>query len=485
MLGRSANKLRERGAPNEEIDAGPSANQIRPRPANGGHSIPAVRLGELAERNGGRWIVVALAITLATGLALRVAYAGDGRDYQPPDSRAYDRIAESLYRDGSFDASPPGSRGEVQPSSSYSPGLPFLVAAVYWLSGGVNLALARIVLALFGAAAVLLAYLLGRRLGGPLAGLLAAAALAIYPALLEYQGLLLTEPLASFLLAAGVLLSLRAQDTGELWAWAASGALLGALALVRPEYLVVALLLAILAPLVGPRSAELRQRLLAAAVMVLATVVVLAPWTVRNLVVLDRLVPVSTGGGKALYIGTYLDADGDAAKLRRLLLERQPRLRRRLARGGPLDAPNRYVLERVLARVAAQAHPDLDTDQALGRLGRENLSNDITDHPWDFTSMLAAKAYDTWTEPARGIMNEQPWRTLQLGLLIAALLGLAALVVDRRFEALVLGLILLYVTAVGALLIASPRRELVVLPLLAALAGAGLVRITESLRARL
>jgi hypothetical protein len=82
-------------------------------------------------------------------------------------------------------------------------------------------------------------------------------------------------------------------------------------------------------------------------------------------------------------------------------------------------------------------------------------------------------------------MNEQPWRTLQLGLLIAALLGLAALVVDRRFEALVLGLILLYVTAVGALLIASPRRELVVLPLLAALAGAALVRVTESLRARL
>jgi Dolichyl-phosphate-mannose-protein mannosyltransferase len=443
-----------------------------------------VRLDELAERNGGRWIVVAVAITLAGGLGLRVTYAADGRDYQPPDSRAYARIAESLYRDGSFDASPPGSRGEVQPSSSYSPGLPFLVAAVYWLSGGVNLTLARIVLALFGAAAVLLAYLLARRLGGPIAGLLGAAALAIYPALVEYQGLLLTEPLASFLLAAGVLLSLQARETGKLWAWAGAGALLGGLAMVRPEYLVVALLLAVLTPLIGPRGTELRQRLLAVAVMVAATAVVLAPWTVRNLVVLDRLVPVSTGGGKALYIGTYLDADGDGAKLRRLLLERQPRLRRRLASGGPLDAPNRYVLERVLARVAARAHPDLDTDQALGRLGRENLRNDITDHPWDFISMLAAKAYDTWTEPARGIMNEQPWRTLQLGLLIAALLGLAVLALRRRFEALVLGLIFLYVTAVGALLIASPRRQLVVLPLLAALAGTGLVWLAERLRAR-
>jgi Dolichyl-phosphate-mannose-protein mannosyltransferase len=452
-------------------------------PQNDAHSIPAVRLDDLAERNGGRWVLAALAITLATGLGLRVGYAADGRDYQPPDSRAYARIAESLYRDGSFDASPPGSRGEAQPSSSYSPGLPFLVAGVYWLSGGVHLKLARIVLAVFGAAAVLLAYLLGRRLSGPLAGLLAAVALAIYPALIEYQGLLLTEPLASFLLPAGLLLSLRARDSGEFWALAGAGALLGALALVRPEYLVVALMLPVLALLAPGRHATLRRRLLAAAVMLLATGVVLAPWTVRNLIELDRLVPVSTGGGKALYIGTYLDADGDGAKLRGLLLERRPALRRRLAAGGRLDDPNRYVLERVLTRVAAEEYPDLDTDQALGRLARDNLPDDITDHPAEFASMLASKAYDTWTEPARGIMNEQPWRTLQLGLLIAALLGLGVLAFRRRFEALLLGTILLYVTTVGAVLVASPRRELVVLPLLAALAGAGLVWLAERLRA--
>ena len=42
----------------------------------------------------------------------------------------------------------------------------------------------------------------------------------------------------------------------------------------------------------------------------------------------------------------------------------------------------------------------------------------------------------------------------------------------RPFEALAFGLVLAYMTAVGALLIASPRRELVVLPLLTALAGA-------------
>ena len=33
-----------------------------------------------------------------------------------------------------------------------------------------------------------MAYLLGRRFGGPLAGLIGAGAIAFYPALLEYQG---------------------------------------------------------------------------------------------------------------------------------------------------------------------------------------------------------------------------------------------------------------------------------------------------------
>ena len=44
---------------------------------------------------------------------------------------------------------------------------------------------------------------------------------------------------------------------------------------------------------------------------------------------------------------------------------------------------------------------------------------------------------------------------------------------QRRWEALLLGAILLAVTAIGALLVASPRRVLVMMPLVAALAGVG------------
>ena len=57
---------------------------------------------------------------------------------------------------------------------------------------------------------VLLVYLLGRRLGGPAVGLLAALLAAIYPAFIDNSEQILSEPIAAFTLSAAVL--------GFLWA---------------------------------------------------------------------------------------------------------------------------------------------------------------------------------------------------------------------------------------------------------------------------
>ncbi len=218
------------------------------------------------------------------------------------------------------------------------------------------------------------------------------------------------------------------------------------------------------------------------AASLLATTVILAPWAIRNAIVLDRFVPVSTGGGKTLFIGTYLDADGDGPKLRELLLSQRPALRERLSQRGPVDDPSQMALERVLNRVAAERYPGLETDAALGRLGRQNLEDDITEEPVRFVGLLIDKAYETWTDTPREVMERQPWRVLQLGTVLFALLGIVVLVVRRRrFEAAIAAFVLTYMTAVGALLIASPRRELVVLPLLAALAGVGVAACRDSL----
>jgi 4-amino-4-deoxy-L-arabinose transferase-like glycosyltransferase len=436
---------------------------------------------EIAARNRKFAILATLAVITVAGLGLRVGYAIDQPSPPPPDADAYARIAENLYRHGSFDATPPGARREIQPSSSYAPGLPLFVAGVYWASGGIHLTLALVLLALLSAAAIPMTFLLGKRMAGPVAGLIGAAALAAYPALLEYQGMLLTEPFAAFLLSASLVTFLWTAERRSPWAWLGSGALLGLLALVRPEYLAIAVLLPLAWLAREAIGGRLRQAWAMVGVSLLGTVVVLAPWTIRNAVALDRAVPVSTGGGKALFIGTYLDADGDGPQLRELLLAQRPALRRQLSRGGPVDDPRRLVLERVLGRVASERYPGLATDAALGRLARENLEHDIAEEPLRFAGLLTDKAYETWIDAPREVMERQPWRALQLGILVSALLGLTALVVRRRFEAVAYGLVVAYMTAIGALLIASPRRELVVLPLLAALAGGGATACADSL----
>jgi hypothetical protein len=306
----------------------------------------------------------------------------------------------------------------------------------------------------------------------------AALVVTVYPALLQYQGMLMTEPLATTLLAAALLAFLWAGDGRGPWAWALPGALLGLMALVRPEYLPYGLLLPLLAMF---RLRRLRRSwrpgIAAAAVMVVAFVLPIVPWTVRNAIVLDRFVPVSTGGGKALYVGTNLAADGDGPRLREQLLRQHPQLRRQVA-GAPLSTQ----LDTLLEVLAARAHPGLETDQALMRMGRDQLRDDVSDHPADFAAMLGRKAYRAWREGPRKIMHASGWKAFQKVLALLGLLGLAVLALRRRWEALPVALLIAGVTLTSALLIASPRRVLVILPAVAALAGTGVGWLVERVR---
>lgn len=462
-----------------------------------------------AARNGGPIGLALLVVVLALGLGLRVDQAWRGR---PPvfDAQAYARIAENLEQGDGFSL----GREATQPASNYSPGIPLLAASVYELSGGTHERLARLVLALLGSLAVLFTYLIGRRLSGPPAGLVGAAAVAVYPALIEYQGMLMGEPLAAALLSAAVLAMLWAarvdrSGTGPsplslrrdfAAAWLLPGALIGELALVRPEYVGIAFLLAVVV-LARGFSYEWRESLVHAVVFLAGAAVMVAPWTVRNAVALDRLVPVSTGGGQVLFAGSYLPSGGDPEAVGREVLERHPGLTRRLAeelvdRG---EAPQRYLspgategervrlvvakrrLEQILAALAAQRYPGLEADKALARMGRERLGHAISDEPTAYLGFLAAKLWRTWGHGPRLVMHEPGWALLHWALLALGLAGLVLLARRRRWEALLLGILLLCVTAVAELLVASPRRALVALPLVAALAGVAATACRDSL----
>jgi len=209
-------------------------------------------------------------------------------------------------------------------------------------------------------------------------------------------------------------------------------------------------------------------------VLLLGLVVIVAPWTVRNAVVLDRFVPVSTGGGQVLFAGSYMPSGGDPERVGEEVLERHPGLARELAarRSMPVAAVlERVRLEQILATLAQQRYPGVESDEALARMGRERLWDDVSEAPVDYAGFVAAKLWRIWSHGPRDVMREPVWTAFHLLLVAFGLLGLIVLARQRRWEALLIGAVLLSATATGALLVASPRRVLVTLPLVAALAG--------------
>jgi hypothetical protein len=451
----------------------------------------------VAARNGGRWGIAALVAILLLGLGLRVGEAWDGRA-PVYDATAYAAIARNLDEGHGFTV----GASATQPSDDYSPGLPLFVAGVYEVTGGVHERLAREVLAVIGALAVLFTYLLARRLadacssyankrrtepdalptyaskrrGGAVAGaLLAALAVAIYPAAIQYTGMLMTEPAAATLLAGAILAILWAGDGTALWRWVVPGLTLGGLALVRPEYLAIGFLLALVVFLRERLTFGWRRALLSAAIVAAGTVVVVAPWTVRNAVTLHRFVSVSTGGGQVLYAGTYLPSEGNPEKVGAAVVERNPQL------FGPHALEN-LRLEQILARLAEDRYPELEPDQALSRMGKEQLRNDLTHHLGEYVEFVGKKIGRIWSHGPRAVMREPVWEALHWALLGLGLLGLAILAWRRRWEALLIGAVFLTVTLISALLVASPRRVLVLIPLLAACAGAATAWLAAAAR---
>jgi 4-amino-4-deoxy-L-arabinose transferase-like glycosyltransferase len=439
----------------------------------------------LAARNGGRVGLAVLVAILLLGLGLRLGEAWDGRA-PVYDAAAYAAIAANLEQGEGFTV----GAGATQQSSNYSPGLPLLVAGVYELTGGVHERTARVILALVGTLSVLFAYLIGRclsrlalspvysRANSPnvAAGLIGAAAVAVYPALVEYQGMLMGEPLAATLLAGAVLAMLWAADREDRLTWLLPGALLGATAMVRPEYLAIAFLLALV---VFARSAraDWRRGLARGAVLLAGVILVVAPWTIRNAIALDRTVPISTGGGQVLFAGTFLPSDGDPEKVGTEVVARHPGI------FDPTDA-RRLRLEQILVHLAANRYPQLESDQALARMGREQLWDDISEGPVEFAGFVATKVWRIWSHGPRDVMRVPGWEVFHAALIVFALLGLGLLTWRQRWEALVLVTIFLAITALSALLVASPRRVLVLIPLLAALAGYAAAGSTEWLRNR-
>ena len=422
------------------------------------------RIGALGKRYG-RTTLIALALIAVLGLGVRAVAVVRPVANPADDSHAYYALAKALYTEGSFGGP------EFEDSSDWSPGAPLLYAASFYATGGAREGTARIVEALLGVAAILVVFALGFRLGGRWTGLLAAFAMAVYPPFIHSTGELMSEPPAILTLPAAVLAFLWASERERLSAWLLPGFLFGLTAMFRPEYLLVGAAFIVLAAVRLWMERGWRPGLAAAGLALLALLLPIVPWTIRNIDVLDRVVPISTGSGKALYVGTYLPADGEYQRVKALLVKRYQH--RDLA-------PNSQALDEVdptplFSRVARESYPDLPRDSALGKVGKQNFSTYFGEDPLGYLGMTVRKVGRMWSSGVGAAMSSGLGRVVQVLLVLAGIAGFILLGIRRRWWDLVaLATPVVLVTAVGAASLAAPRRNEVLMTLVFPLAALAL-----------
>jgi hypothetical protein len=191
----------------------------------------------------------------------------------------------------------------------YPPVYPYLVGALYRLFGSMAAVLwAQVVLG------ALLVPIVGRAAAhafGPRAALPAAAVTAFYPELVWYSAHYWSETVFLLLLWAAIERALAADATASRRTAVVAGVLFGLATLARELslYLVPLVVLwmarpwAMNANALGTRMVLSRNRLVGAGALLLATVLTIAPWTLRNAIVFRAFVPVSTMGGLNLWQG--------------------------------------------------------------------------------------------------------------------------------------------------------------------------------------
>jgi 4-amino-4-deoxy-L-arabinose transferase-like glycosyltransferase len=154
----------------------------------------------------------------------------------------------------------------------------------------------RLLGAALGTLAVLLIYLIAKRIWGRKVGLLAAGLAAVFPPFVLLSRELLSETLFIPLELGALLCVLNFRRSGGELRWAvAAGALCGLAVLTRNTAL--ALLLCIPPGVLVMRPKLGLHSLRAPIVVLLAAAVVVAPWTARNAVQFGRFIPVTTNAG--------------------------------------------------------------------------------------------------------------------------------------------------------------------------------------------
>jgi 4-amino-4-deoxy-L-arabinose transferase-like glycosyltransferase len=269
--------------------------------------------------------LAALALIALAGLGVRTAFtlAVAQQDHHLYDAFYYELQADAIAKGKGFTdpfAYLPGGDEQAHPAADHPPLTAAVLGGVAWVMGPRTLVM-RFVTVLAGVATVVLLGFLGRAVANDRVGLIAAGTGALYPFLWLNDGLLMSEAFAALLVTAAMLLCYRTRTSQHpLVAGLALGVVCGLatltraeLALLAPGFVIVLLLPDRSAPVTadgptgGPTTGTVSTatggwwpRLAPATAVLVAALVVVAPWSLYNQSRFERSVLISSNDGLTL-----------------------------------------------------------------------------------------------------------------------------------------------------------------------------------------
>lgn len=189
---------------------------------------------------------------------------------------------------------PPGDANIL----TYPPGYPIILGVIVKVFGESDTSMRLFQIICDAGAAVLLFFIVAELLPVKVAAIAGALA-ALSPQLAYYSLILLPDSLATLPILLAIYFIIRAKKSNSFRRVVAAGALVGVSCWLRSNALMLAPFLAILLLVIMERGRRWRY----AAALVGASLLVIAPITIRNLVVFHHFVPLSLGVGQMLNFG--------------------------------------------------------------------------------------------------------------------------------------------------------------------------------------
>ena len=324
---------------------------------------------------------------LLLGLLLRGWYLGElihAPDFTSPalDAAFHDHWARGLaFGDWSVPAEYADPQIRTTPFFR-PPGYAYFLGLLYRVAGPSYVG-PRLIQMGLGLLNCILAFYLGRWLFGRAVGLLTALFMSFYWAFIYFEGELLAPPLVVFLALALLNVLVRWTEKATWLRGLAGGVLLGVFALVRPNVLLFAPVVLIWSWWIVRRRGEVRRYWQTAVAFVGGTAMAIAPATVRNYVVADDVVLISSNAGINLYIGNNERTD--------CVWPRLPGLREVIGRAGWTCFDHARIVEGVRR---TEGRPMKHSE--VSAYYTKKAIKYIKDHPLRVMGLTAKKALLFW-----------------------------------------------------------------------------------------